>query len=97
MKLVEADVEFAHGVGCDVQRERRHVGIEKTVEAAADAIIVEGRQLTVRQAEQFGFVPQRPQSEIEFKSGSREISMLRSSTSSAVAVGTRVRPSSAGR
>ncbi len=38
--LLKSDVEFANGVGRDVQRQHRNVGIEEAIEAATDSIIV---------------------------------------------------------
>jgi hypothetical protein len=47
VQLVEADVEFAHGVSRDVQGQRWDIGVEEPIETAADAIIVERRPLIV--------------------------------------------------
>lgn len=41
VQLIAADGEFVHGMSCDVQGQRRDVGVEELVKATANAIIVE--------------------------------------------------------
>ncbi len=44
VQLVEVDAERAHRGGHDRERRRGEVGVDEPVEAAADAVVVEGRQ-----------------------------------------------------
>src|SRR5271157_3715658 len=60
VQLVEAHVEFAHGVGRDLQGQRRDVGVEEAVEGPADAIVVERGELSVRQSQQLRLMASRP-------------------------------------
>ena len=60
MQLIELDGELAHRVDDDGQGQRGDVGVEEPVEATADTIVVERRQLGRTQAEEAGDVPRRP-------------------------------------
>ena len=60
MQLVERDVELGDGVGGDVERQRGDVGVEEAVEAPSDAVVVEGREQLVGEAERSGVVAGGP-------------------------------------
>ena len=60
MQLVQRDAELADRVRHDRERQRGDVGVEEPVEAAADAVVVERRQLLRGQPEQSGGMPGGP-------------------------------------
>jgi hypothetical protein len=60
VQLVERDAELLHRVRHDRQRQRGDIGVEEAIQAAADAVVVEGRQLLRGQPEQTGDVPGGP-------------------------------------
>ena len=45
VQLVETDVEFAHSVGGDLERQRRDVSVKEAVEGPTDAIVIERGKL----------------------------------------------------
>jgi hypothetical protein len=60
VESVEFDVEFAAGVGGDVEGERGDVGIEKPVEGATDAVVVERVESSFGRGERRRLVPGGP-------------------------------------
>jgi hypothetical protein len=60
VQLVQFDAELADGVRHGRQRQRGDVGVEEAVEAAADAVVVERRQLRRGEPEGFGGVAGGP-------------------------------------
>jgi hypothetical protein len=60
VQFVQRDAELADRVRHDRQRQRGDVGVEESVEAAADAVVVERRQLRRGQPETSGGVPGGP-------------------------------------
>ena len=74
VQLVEIDGELPHRMNDDGQGQGGDVGIEESVEATADAIVVEGGQLGGAQAEALGDVPRRPLADaIEGLAGDEEV------------------------
>ena len=54
MQFVEIDAELADRVRHDGEGERGDVGVEEAVEATADAVVVERRELGRGQSQQLG-------------------------------------------
>lgn len=60
VEFVELDSELADRVRHDGQCERGDIGVEEPVEASADAIVVERRELRLGQSQQFRSMPRGP-------------------------------------
>ena len=74
VQLVEIDGELPDRVDDDGQGQGRDVGIEESVEAAADAIVVERGRLFGAQAQQIGDVPRGPLADaVEGLAGDEEV------------------------
>jgi hypothetical protein len=60
VEFVEGDAKFTDGAGGDVEHQRGNVGVEEAIEGTAGAVVVEGGELVVREAEPVGVVSRGP-------------------------------------
>jgi hypothetical protein len=74
VKFVEGHVKLTDGVGDDVERERGDVGVKEAIEGAAGAVVIEGGEKLVGEAEPAGVVPCGPFTDaIEGLAGNKEV------------------------
>ena len=60
MQFIQADLELLDRMSDHIQDELRHIGLEESVQAMPDAVIIQMFQIGLSQAQQIGREPFRP-------------------------------------